>query len=312
DDGIYSVTVYDGWSGSISPSKTDYTFNPEKIDFRNIDSQLENQNFEGAVLEEFIISGVISTKGSTPMADVWVRENFTDSNGYYEIILKEGWRGSVAPLLYMKTGRAIFAPRSRKYSNLSENKTGENFTCQCYAISGYIRSKTGDGVAGVTLNGLPGSPVTDAEGFFTAYTDLSWSGTVTPEKEGYLFEPQSLSYDSLSGDSAGQNFSATAVVTISGNITSAGAESDIENVSIWTSDGISVFSDENGYFSIQVEKGWTGVVGADKEGYISCPFVRRYENIETDHISQNFLIFQWRYPTRSGDSEYELCSFLKN
>ncbi|MCP4347272.1 MAG: hypothetical protein GY795_17310, partial [Desulfobacterales bacterium] len=46
DDGIYSVTVYDGWSGSISPSKTDYTFNPEKIDFRNIDSQLENQNFE--------------------------------------------------------------------------------------------------------------------------------------------------------------------------------------------------------------------------------------------------------------------------
>ncbi|MCP4352882.1 MAG: hypothetical protein GY795_46115, partial [Desulfobacterales bacterium] len=311
DDGIYSVTVYDGWSGSISPSKTDYTFNPEKIDFRNIDSQLENQNFEESV-EEFIISGVISTKGSTPIPDVQlmvagVTFTSTDSNGYYEIIEKERWTGNVRPSFLKRLD-----PFLRLYYNLSENKTGENYTCQCYSISGYIRSKTGNGVAGVALNGLPGSPVTDAEGFFTAYTDLSWSGTVTPEKEGYLFEPQSLSYDSLSGDSAGQNFSATALVTISGSITSAGTESDIENVIIWTSDGISGFSDEKGYFSIQVEKGWTGVVGADKEGYINCPFVRRYENIETDQTGQKFLIFPWRYPTRSGDSEYELCSFLKN
>ncbi|MCP4349066.1 MAG: hypothetical protein GY795_26600, partial [Desulfobacterales bacterium] len=160
DDGIYSVTVYDGWSGSISPSKTDYSFNPEKIDFRNIDNHLENQNFEGAAIEEFIISGVISTKGSTPIPGVQLvyGETFTtDSNGYYEIIKKEGWTGRVIPSFLKRLD-----PSFRFYRNLSENKTGENYTCQCYSISGYIRSKTGDGVAGVALNGLPGTPVTDA------------------------------------------------------------------------------------------------------------------------------------------------------
>jgi len=50
------------------------------------------------------------------------------------------------------------------------------------------------GLSGVTMRGLPGNPVTDENGYYTATVEYGWSGTVTTAKEGYTFKPASRPY----------------------------------------------------------------------------------------------------------------------
>ncbi len=46
---------------------------------------------------------------------------------------------------------------------------------------------------GVKMNGFPGPEdvITDAAGKYTTKVPWNWSGTVTPEKKAYQFEPKS-------------------------------------------------------------------------------------------------------------------------
>lgn len=57
-----------------------------------------------------------------------------------------------------------------------------------YTLSGSL------GVEHVTLKGLPGDPNTQANGTYRVQVESGWSGTVTPQKEGFIFIPPSRTY----------------------------------------------------------------------------------------------------------------------
>ena len=72
----------------------------------------------------------------------------------------------------------------------AERASGEG-AGRTYLISGMV------GVPGVTLKGLPGDPTSDQRGFYSVQVEQGWSGTVTPAKEGYVFEPETRVYSSI-------------------------------------------------------------------------------------------------------------------
>ncbi|MEN6560337.1 MAG: hypothetical protein ABFD52_06160 [Acidobacteriota bacterium] len=84
------------------------------------------------------------------------------------------------------------------------------------AISGTV-TVDGAPLAGVAMNGLTGSPVTNASGVYVGTEAAGWSGTVTPALEGYAFAPGSRTYTSVTEDQTAQDYAATAIVT--GSIT---------------------------------------------------------------------------------------------
>ena len=45
-NGDYIITLPIGWSGTITPSKGDYHFNPPNLSFPNVYSDQTDQNFE--------------------------------------------------------------------------------------------------------------------------------------------------------------------------------------------------------------------------------------------------------------------------
>ena len=65
------------------------------------------------------------------------------------------------------------------------------------------------GIAGVTMNGLPGNPVTDSDGYYIADVNSGWSGTVTPTKAGCTFMPASRIYTTVVADQNDQNYTVT-------------------------------------------------------------------------------------------------------
>lgn len=81
-------------------------------------------------------------------------------------------------------------------------------TVPVYTVSGMV-STNGSGLIGVTLNGLPGNPQTDALGSYTVDVDYGWSGTVTPEIDGYTFMPASRNYSNISNNYSANDYIAT-------------------------------------------------------------------------------------------------------
>ncbi|GAB5521498.1 MAG: hypothetical protein RhofKO_37490 [Rhodothermales bacterium] len=67
------------------------------------------------------------------------------------------------------------------------------------SVEGTVRDAAGQPLVGVTLNGLPGNPTTDANGQYRVNTPWRWAGTVTPTKAGHTFRPRSLQFSNVQG-----------------------------------------------------------------------------------------------------------------
>jgi hypothetical protein len=86
-----------------------------------------------------------------------------------------------------------------------------------YTISGTT------GIGGVKLTGLPVEVTCGASGSYSAQVEYGWTGTITPDKEGYTFDPATLLLGPIEKDLSKQDFKAKAVTcTISGNVGLAG------------------------------------------------------------------------------------------
>jgi hypothetical protein len=62
------------------------------------------------------------------------------------------------------------------------------------------------------MGGLPSSPSTDSNGYYSSTVSYGWSGTVTPSKSGYSFSPPSTTYSSVTSNQ-NQNYTGTKTVT---------------------------------------------------------------------------------------------------
>jgi uncharacterized repeat protein (TIGR02543 family) len=132
-----------------------------------------------------------------------------------------------------------------------------------FIISGIVTSG-GSGLQNVVLNGLPGNPVTDSNGNYTATVDYGWSGTVTPTLAGYTFTEPSTTYTNVTSNQT-TNYTATIqTYTISGTVTSGGT--GLENVLMGGLPGDPV-TDSQGNYAATVDYGWSGTVTPTLAGY---------------------------------------------
>jgi hypothetical protein len=122
----------------------------------------------------------------------------TASDGTYKATVPYGFSGRIMPA---KEGY-FFAPRQRPYTKVIDDQPNQNYAAIkiTYTISGEV------GVGGVVIKGLPGNPVTGRDGTYQATVDYGWSGTVTPTKEGYAFEPPELRYSRVMASLPNQNY----------------------------------------------------------------------------------------------------------
>lgn len=96
---------------------------------------------------------------------------------------------------------------------------------QSFTLSGTVTEAAGGAaIAGVTISGLPGSPITNASGFYSVVVPGGFTGTAQPQKSGYNFSPSSRSYTNVSANATGQNFAGSqAVLSVSPLSQSIGA-----------------------------------------------------------------------------------------
>ena len=120
---------------------------------------------------------------------------------------------------------------------------------------------------------------------FSFQVPTGWSGTVTPSKAGYTFEPASMTYTNVLADQTGQNYSPIGVmITITGYAGVAGA-------TLSYTDGTpkTATADGSGVYTFDVPYNWSGTVTPSKTGYGFRPAMRSYTSLTTNPAPQNYI-----------------------
>jgi len=196
----------------------------------------------------------------------------TNAAGQYTSIVNYNWSGTATPGLAGYT----FTPAGRNYNNITSNQSGQNYTATAvpaYTVSGTI-TYNGNPLAGVALTGLPGNPTTNAAGQYSAAVNQGFSGTVTPGMTGYTFNPANRSYNNVTANQTGQDYTASTVsYTISGTITYNGA--GLANVVLTGLPG-NPTTNASGQYTASANSGWSGMATPTLSGYSFTPGQRTY------------------------------------
>jgi len=124
-----------------------------------------------------------------------------------------------------------FTPDARNIINLQADQTAQNFSAvpTNYTISGRAADAGNNAVAGVnlTLTGTASSvtgasATTDASGNYSFNVPAGGNYTVTPAKQDYTFNPASRTFNALSANKTGENFTGTLAYTIGGTVNALG------------------------------------------------------------------------------------------
>jgi len=158
--------------------------------------------------------------------------------------------------------------------------TEPNASCEpaTFTLSGSLG--TGD----VTLKGLPGDPNSVANGTYNVTIDAGWSGTVTPEKAGFLFMPPSRSYEPFTRDIHHEIYIPQAVPADNVSAESEAADSErqalsgilklgeapIQGITLRTiATSTIAVTDANGFFSMNVPADWAGTLRLEAPARVS-------------------------------------------
>ena len=270
-DGTYSVSVNFGWSGTVTPTLEGYSFEPPSMDYTEIIGSQTYQDYT-ATIATFTISG---TTGMDSVEMKGLPGNpFTDENGYYNVSVDYGWGSRVTPT---KPGYT-FEPANIHYSEVKSERTEQNYSPTMIKLT--ISGTTG--MEGVTMEGLPGNPVTSGGGRYSVTVDYGWSGQAVPIKEGYKFTPADKSYTALATNKTMENYNATVITfAITGSTGVSGVTMrGLQGNPVTRSDGT---------YSATVQYGWSGKVTPSKDGYTFDPTEIQYTDLMAPETSQDYI-----------------------
>jgi type II secretory pathway component GspD/PulD (secretin) len=274
--GSYRAEVPFGWKGTITPQKPGFSFAPPSISYaEGVKADLTNQDYTPQP-KTFVISGSVGMPGVSLAG--FPESVVSDEKGNYRAVVHYQWTGEVTPT---KDGFE-FAPKSKQYTvGVTRDYENEIFKGApiTYEISGTI-TVGGTPLANVKLQGLPGDPVTTTAGTYTVRVGFDWSGSATPVREGYNFEPGMQNYSHVTAPMTGQDYAGTAIqYTLSGTV-------GIEGVDMR---GLNVKSGPDGQYSANVAHGWSGKVTPTLEGYGFTPTEIPYTKVVANQSGQDYV-----------------------
>lgn len=308
ESGEFEFERSQGWSGHIIAEKDGYNqFEPQVYDIHNIQNDTLSLDFT-CLIQMYEISGKAYERESVGIEFVTIyfvpeigdtMNTLTNDQGNYLIQLPVGWSGTSYAWKFGYEFDTIYS-----YDAISESLPDQDFIGNklFYEISGYITdSLSGGGISSVLIkhnNNILAT--TSVNGYYSFTSEFGWQGVITPEKYGYLFNPEKIQYDSLTGDLFNQNF--TAILKsykISGKVNKDGVGVDSVKLDFRTTDTLidnlyfysnyESSTNDTGYYEITLYHGWQGTITPSKYLHSFTPTERLVSQpLFNNLLQQNF------------------------
>jgi len=127
---------------------------------------------------------------------------------YFDGRILLAWLGITAQQGIVGLSDGLSLPANFQETDLSAYSLCQGGPSKSPIISGYVRTPNGSGISDVLLafSNDGGNATTDSTGYYSNAVSHGWSGVVTPNKSGYVFNPPSISYSNVTSDISGQNY----------------------------------------------------------------------------------------------------------
>ena len=222
-NGNYSIMVSKNWSGTITPSKSGYTFSPSSRSYSNLNSDKANQDFTtSSVTNPVTISGNTGEPGVTI---TWndsskTKSVLSNAGGNYSVTVSYNWTGSLKP----SKKDYLFSPDSLYFTNLTVNKTGQDFTAELAApVLKDIESSQL-----VFTEGNPAEQITKTITVRDS-NDVNIDSAVVQISNNYKSAEDSLVFSNQNGITGNWN-SANGILTLNGSATKANYQAALRSI----------------------------------------------------------------------------------
>ncbi|NQV34105.1 MAG: type II secretion system protein GspD [Phycisphaeraceae bacterium] len=275
--GKYSATVDYNWSGSITPDLAGYEFTPRTRSVRPVKAQLPDYDFAGTI-QMFVISGTVGLPNVT-------------IHGFSQSVLSSGPSGKFeVKVAYGDTLKVIpelegysFSPPLIEFPQVNRNYLAQRFMAakQRFTISGMVSSEGGY-LSNVPLKikGAAKAVKTGGDGRYSVEVTYGDDLTITPEREGYTFYPETMPYVNVTANEI-TNYDATQLrYTVTGNV-------GVENAHIKYAGG-STLSDAMGNYSFELNHGARFSILPERDGYRFSPPEISHMRLISHLVNQSF------------------------
>ncbi len=212
--GLYSFQVPNGWSGTVTPSKTGYAFTPPSRSYASLAADKPGEGYTAAPIT-YTISGSAGAPGAVLSYFDGVAKTATaDEAGLYTVKVSYNWSGTVTPF---KLGYA-FTPLSRSYAAVLADKPGEDYSPAAQPPLIISGSAGAEGVVLSYNDGAPQTATSDASGLYTFEVPYGWSGAVTPALAGFTFDPTFRTYTLLTASQPDQDYAPVPLNTLNNRL----------------------------------------------------------------------------------------------
>ena len=294
DQGSYTVEVTPGWTGTVVPVLTGYTFSPENMALSNLQNVADGIDFIGIpLIERYTISGRIVDETGNPLPNVllggFTDTISTDANGVFVASEEAGWTGTVTPELEGYT----FSPESIMILDLQADRASIDFTAVAnpmeFSISGRVLDVMGNPVPNVVMNGFSSIVSTHSDGTYTVIQTIGWSGSIPPELDGYTFSPENVMIADLQTDLASVDFMAIVNpmgFSISGRVMDI-MGNPVPNV-VLNGFGRAISTESDGTYTVTETSGWSGTLFPELPGYTFVPERIVIPDLDSDRTDIDF------------------------
>ena len=202
----------------------------------------------------------------------------TNDDGFYDFLLTDGNDLDIEPELESY----LFLPETGSVSNISSDIQIDFEAYPIYTISGRI-TENGSPLQGIEMRGITGiRPETDSNGEYEVSLPFGWSGTITPYSRAFSFSPERREYVDLSDSLDNQNFSAELnTYIVSGSIRDLNTGTMVDDVLLDGFPGV-IITNAGGFYSVELDHGWSGTVYPVKPGFNFEPLNREYTRLSSD------------------------------
>ncbi|MGE5293981.1 MAG: hypothetical protein ACM3VT_04080 [Solirubrobacterales bacterium] len=280
EKGAFSVKVEYGFTGTITPVKEGYSFQPAERPYDSIKADKTKEDFKGSKIT-YTISGNTGEGGVTlknlPGSVV------SKGDGSYSVKVPYGWSGTVIPT---KAG-LMFQPAEYEYTQVLGDQTEQNFQAEPirYPVTGKVLDKEGQAIEDVLIvaDSQVESVSTDADGVFELQVKHGWKGKITPQKDGYTFNPPAKTFDAVTSPVPNISIVGEIKMLTITNVLLAEGE-PVSDVTVLAEPGsYKATTDLKGKYSIKVPYGWTGELSFSKEEW-DIPLTVPYPDPVTEDI----------------------------
>jgi hypothetical protein len=225
-NGDYSRSVPWGWTGTVTPSRTECVFIPAGRSYENVTSALTAQNYAAscaAPTGTLTVSNSFSgpNQPSGPFNVVMLNDDtneevvrsITRNGSITETLTAGSWFVTLVGSGIGPGTNCSVSQQQRTVNVPASTSVSENFAVTCVGdqqISGRV-TQGGTGLSGVTLtfsNG-GGTTTTNTNGDYSRSVPWGWTGTVTPSRTECVFIPAGRSYENVTSALTAQNYAAS-------------------------------------------------------------------------------------------------------